>query len=262
MTDQIWRLHIGNGPLIATAIHDGHHVRQELSQHLALSDQDRLREEDPFTGGWTQFAPTRLVGMRSRFEVDLNRPREKAVYQSPEDAWGLRVWHDTLPTAKIERSLAEYDAFYDAARDLFQEISDQYGYFIVFDLHSYNHHRKGPDSPYAAAESNPQMNIGTGSVNRQRWGHVVDGFIESLSAYEFPNGNLDVRENVKFRGGRWSSWINENFPETGLAIAIEVKKFFMDEWTGEPNRQCISDIGLALKSTVPGVLDALSKKRG
>ena len=31
------------------AIHDGHHVREEVSRILALTDAERLREEDPFT---------------------------------------------------------------------------------------------------------------------------------------------------------------------------------------------------------------------
>ena len=30
---------------------------------FALSDADRLREEDPFTGHWTSIAPTRLIGL-------------------------------------------------------------------------------------------------------------------------------------------------------------------------------------------------------
>ena len=83
MTDQIWRLHLGNGPLIATAIHDGHEVRDDVAGHLALNDSERLREEDPFTAGWTVVAPTRVVGTRSRFEVDLNRPRDKAIFRTP-----------------------------------------------------------------------------------------------------------------------------------------------------------------------------------
>ena len=37
-------------------------------------------QEDPFTGIWTTVAPTRLIGLHSRFEVDFNRPRDKAVY--------------------------------------------------------------------------------------------------------------------------------------------------------------------------------------
>ena len=91
MTNQIWRLQQAGGPLIATAIHDGHAVRDELMRYLSLGDSTRLREEDPFTGLWTKIAPTQVIGTRSRFEVDLNRPRETAVYRVPEDAWGLTV---------------------------------------------------------------------------------------------------------------------------------------------------------------------------
>jgi hypothetical protein len=259
MTDQIWRLHLGSGPLIATAIHDGHDVRDEVVRHLALSESERLREEDPFTEQWAQVAPTRVVGTRSRFEVDLNRPRETAVYRRPEDAWGLTVWKDNPPAEMFERSLAEYDAFYDAMRKLLQEISRQHGRFIVFDLHSYNHCRQGPDGLAADPAGNPQVNIGTGTMNRERWAPVVDTFIDTLRSFDFPGGNLDVRENVKFFGGNWPRWIHESFPDTGVAIAIEFKKFFMKEWTGAPDTGCIEAIGEALQFTVPAVLDAFKK---
>lgn len=76
-----WYLERGQGPLVAAAIHDGHEIRDELIGRVAISEGDRLREEDPFTGAWTGVAPTRLVGLHSRFEVDFNRPREKSVYQ-------------------------------------------------------------------------------------------------------------------------------------------------------------------------------------
>jgi len=259
MTDQIWRLHMGSGPLIATAVHDGHDVREEVAEHLLLNDSGRLREEDPFTGEWTQAAPTRVLGTRSRFEVDLNRPCGSAVYRTPEDAWGLQVWKDNPPPDMFTRSLAEYDAFYSAMQSLFQEFSRQYGRFIVFDLHSYNHRRQGPDGPPADPEGNPQVNIGTGTMNRERWAPVVDTFIETLRSFDFQGGTLDVRENVKFFGGNWPRWIHENFPDSGVAIAIEFKKFFMDEWTGEPDRDCVETIGEALRFTAPAVLDALKK---
>jgi hypothetical protein len=96
-------------------------------------------------------------------------------------------------------------------------------------------------------------------MNRERWGPVVDTFIETLRAFDFPGGPLDVRENVRFFGGNWPRWIHENFPNTGVALAIEVKKFFMDEWTGKPNRQLIDAIGDALRFTVPAVLSALRR---
>ena len=102
----------GDGQLVAAAIHHGHAVRKEVFELLALDEETRLREEDPYTGLLTEAAPTRLIGLRSRFEVDLNRPRDKAVYQTPEDAWGLKVWRTKLPQAVVDYSLAEYDAFY------------------------------------------------------------------------------------------------------------------------------------------------------
>ena len=259
MTDQIWRLHKGSGPLVATAVHDGHEVRNDLAKYLALTDAERLREEDPFTGEWTKVAATRVLGLRSRFEVDLNRPREKAVYQTPADAWGLRVWNDKVPAELFQESLAEYDAYYDAMHELFSDLVEKYGHFVVYDLHSYNHRREGSNRPVADPTWNPQVNIGTGTMNRSVWAPVVDAFIDSLRQHDFPGGKLDVRENIKFQGGNWPRWIHEKFPDSGVAIAIEFKKFFMDEWTGTPDVNCITAIEYALRSTVPAVLDALKR---
>jgi hypothetical protein len=257
--DPIWRLHLGDGPLVATAVHDGHDVRSEVQQLLALDDQERLREEDPFTGDWTQVAATRVVGTRSRFEVDLNRPRDKAVYRTPADAWGLKVWKDTPPDEIFTRSLAQYDHFYLSMKKLLSEIANQHGHFFVFDLHTYNHRRQGPDGPVADPTENPQVNIGTGTMDRQRWAPVVDALIDSLRSFDFLGERLDVRENVKFQGGNWPRWIHEQFPETGIAVAIEYKKFFMDEWTGAPNEASCDAIGESLRFAAPAVLDALNR---
>ena len=68
-----------------------------------------------------------------------------------------------------------------------------------------------------------------------------------------------MRENIKFRGGNFPPWINQNFPKSGCAIAIEFKKFFMNEWSGEPDTTQIAEIGRALESTVPVVLEGITK---
>lgn len=257
MSDTIWELKEGEGPLVATAIHDGHSVRQEVGALVALASVDRFREEDPFTSEWTAIAPTRIVGLRSRFEVDLNRPRDKAVYIKRKDAWGLRVWRTKPPEDLVERSLAEYDAFYRMARDLFKTKVERHGRFVVLDIHSYNHRREGPEGEPADPETNPQVNVGTATMDRALWAPVVDRFINDLRSFDFLDDCLDVRENVKFKGGRFPGWVHETFPETGCALAIEFKKFFMDEWTGAPDRRAINAIGEALKSTVPGILEGL-----
>lgn len=260
MADKIWRLQVGQGPLIATAIHDSHELREEVAELMQLTNSERLREEDPFTGEWTLVAPTSVVALRSRFEVDLNRPREKAVYIEPEDAWGLHVWKQQPPADVIERSLAQYDAFYQAMHELFSDFTRKYGKFVIFDLHSYNHRRLGPDGPVADPEANPQVNIGTGTmVDRSRWAPVIDRFIEELRSFDFPGGKLDVRENIKFRGGHFARWTHETFPDSACDLAIEFKKFFTDEWTGVAHRTIAQCIGEALRATVPGVLEELAK---
>ena len=257
--DRIWSLRQGNSPLVATAIHDGHAVRDEIRHLLALTEEERLREEDPFTGSWTHLSDTRVKGLRSRFEVDINRPRQKAVYLTKEDAWGLTTWKTALPTENIERSLAEYDAFYTEMHRLMRDLENRHGRFVIFDLHSYNHYREGIVGPPADPEKNPDVNVGTGTMERERWTPLVERFIRDLRSFDFPGRPLDVRENVRFRGGNFPGWVHRNFPETGCALAIEVKKFFMNEWTGEPDREKLEMIYHALKSTVPGVLEELSR---
>ncbi len=256
-TQTIWKITKGHSPVVAAAIHDGHHLREEVSRILSLTAVERLREEDPFTGIWTEVAKTRIIGSHSRFEVDLNRPREKAVYITPEDAWGLHVWKEHPDTEMIDRSLAAYDAFYAEVQSLLADVAQHFGHFVVFDIHSYNHRREGPKALPADATRNPEVNIGTGNMDRQKWGPLVEGFIRDLQNFDFLGRHLDVRTNIKFRGGHFSRWIHESFPNAGCAIAIEFKKFFMDEWTGEPDKAQINAIQNALQATLPGILKEL-----
>lgn len=257
MQDRIWRISHGEGPLVAAAVHAGHDLRPEVARATALTSGERLREEDPFTDEWTTIAGTRIVGLRSRFEVDLNRPPEGAVYQKPEDAWGLDIWKEPPAPRLLDRSQAEYDAFYEEASRLLDGKVRQYGTFVVYDLHSYNHRRGGPDAEFDDPDLNPEVNVGTGTMDRERWGPVVDAFIDTLRRHDFMGRKLDVRENVKFFGGYFSEWIHTRYPTSGCALAIEFKKFFMDEWTGEPDQQTLEAIRTALAATTPPVLEAL-----
>ncbi|MYK20047.1 N-formylglutamate amidohydrolase [Candidatus Poribacteria bacterium] len=258
-TQTIWNITKGHSPIVAAAIHDGHRVRKEVSEILALTDAERLREEDPFTALWTEVSETRIIGTHSRFEVDLNRPREKAVYIEPEDAWGLHVWKERPNTQLIDRSLAGYDAFYAEVHALLRDVEQQFGHFIVFDLHSYNHRRNGPSAPPADIAGNPEVNIGTGTGIDQKWIPLIHGFMENLRNFDFMGRHLDVRENIKFRGGQFSRWVHESFPNSGCSLAIEFKKFFMDEWTGEPDMEKTKTIQQALKSTLLGIRKELAK---
>ncbi len=254
-----WEIVEGDGPIVATAVHDGHALREEVLAIAGLSESDRLREEDPYTGAWTAVAGTRIVARQSRFEYDLNRPRERAIYRVPQDAWGLPLWKRAPSDELVERSLAEYDAFYAEARRLFSKLTERCGRFVVLDLHSYNHRRGGADAAFADPLENPEVNVGTESLDRERWGPLIDRFMADLAAFDFRGRHLDVRENVKFRGGRFSRWIHEHFAESACCLAVEFKKFFMNEWTGAIDHGEYEEIPRALASALPGLHDSLQK---
>ena len=257
MNSRLWHIDQGDGPLVAIAVHDGHDLRDEVASLHSLNEAERLQEEDPHTGPWTRMARTRVIARFSRFQVDLNRPRDRAVYRRPEDAWGLTLWKQEPPADLITRSLQEYDEFYDELRRILGELKERHRRFIVYDLHSYNHRRDGPDAPAADPAGNPEVNIGTGTMDRQRWASVVDRFIADLRDFDFLGRHLDVRENVKFQGGYVSRWIHDNFSDSACVLAIEFKKFFMDEWSGELDQRANEAIQRALAATVPGVLKSL-----
>jgi N-formylglutamate deformylase len=253
----LFTLTVGEGPIVATAIHHGHDVGQSVAPLFAIADDHRLREEDPYTGDLASLAPTHIISHRSRFEVDVNRPRDGAVYLTPEAAWGIDVWRQLPDEAAIAESLASYDLFYATVHTLLDQLSQRHGRIVVLDLHSYNHRRDGANGQPASAAENPEINVGTASVNREIWGPLVDRFASDLRK---PIGNerpLDVRENVKFQGGHFPRWINGAFSGRVCAIAVEFKKTFMDEWTGELDRTSFSRLKTALTATFPGLLESL-----
>lgn len=232
--------------VVATAIHAGHELRPSIAVLSALDEATRLREEDPHTDLLAEIGAAMVVVHRSRFEVDLNRPRENAVYRGPDDAWGLDLWVQPLSDREIQQSLTLYDDFYrELGRRL--DVVAARGPFLVLDLHSYNHRRDGADAPTAAPADNPDINVGTGSLDRDRWGTVVDTFMEALS-------HRDVRENVRFRGGELSRWVNTRYRDRGCALAIEFKKTFMDEWTGLLDVDRLEDLRRDLAATLPALM--------
>jgi N-formylglutamate deformylase len=238
--------------LIATAIHNGHDLRAGLADLSAIDDATRLREEDPHTGVIAARFANSVVVNRSRFEVDLNRGRDDAVYTDPESAWGLDVWRRELTEEELAASLALYDRFYLDLASILDRVVADHGGFVLYDIHSYNHRRLGPDADPDPAEESPVVNLGTGSLP-EKWKPVADAFMESLRSNTFDGARLDVRENVRFEGRQLASWVHENYGDLGCALAVELKKVFMDEWTGEVDPARLSRLGDALLASGPDV---------
>ncbi len=245
------------GPILACALHAGRRIESDLEPFLAVDDATRLREEDPFTDRFASVVPATIVANHSRFEFDLNRPPETAVYLEPEDAWGIRTWSDPPTDALLARSRARHAAFFAAIQERCEQMVRAHGRFLILDLHSYNHRRGGPNAPFDDPEANPEVNLGTGTMERSRWAGLVDRFVAELSQGTRATGPIDVRENVKFRGGYMGKFVHARFPETGCVLSIEFKKTFMDEWTGAPDEARIDALRDALAATIPGLLESL-----
>ncbi len=257
MSGQAYELHLtsdaGSSPVVAAAVHAGHDLGPLAAAHARLAEAERLREEDPYTDEWARSFDSWVVVRRSRFEADLNRSLGDCVYAGPQHSWGLDVWGGAPPDGLVEASRALHRSFRDDVRRILETLAEREGGFVLLDLHSYNHRRGGSDAPPDDPDENPDVNVGTGSLHRM-WRPVVERFMADLRAAEVP---LDVRENAKFRGGDFPTWVNRESAGRGCALAIEVKKTFMDEWSGELYRERFEALGEALRSTVPGLEERL-----
>ena len=258
----LWTLHRAEAPIIGTAIHDGNLIDDDIIALLAVDRDTRLREEDPYTGELIGGLPSQLVFHRSRFTVDLNRAREQCIYLNPSDAWNLKVWKQPPSDELVARLRQIHDQYYAALGTTLDGLERYFGTFVVLDVHSYNHRRAGATAPATAAEAAPDINIGTASMDRALWASVVEAFMEYCGSRKIMGHHLDVRENVAFEGrGEQTRYIHQRYPRTGCAIAVEFKKVFMDEWTGEPSSQWLAELRTLLTDSVPVLERALKAAR-
>jgi len=239
-------------PVVCAAIHHGHALTPVSCANMLLDAATRLREEDPRTGYFAQIAQNRIVARISRFQVDLNRPWDRAVYTLPQDAWGLHVRKHTPGEAELAEAQALYTGFYLRTRLLLEELLRVFPRVFVFDLHSYNHMRQGPAGPPADVTGNPEIILGTSNIPAQ-WRPLIDAIQREMAAYDYFGRSLDVRQDVKFTGGQFSRWLHATFEGRVGCVALEFKKTFMDEWSGTYDKTLMRELRRALACTLPAV---------
>jgi hypothetical protein len=216
-------------PQIAVAIHAGHRVRPELRPFMALSDAERLFEEDEATEVMIRPFSNAVWALESRAVYDLNRDEDKALPLTPEQFWGIRVYRK-VPTPEMNRkSLESHRRFYRHLGTLITHLLDRFDRCIVYDIHSYNITRqqaKGIDDP-------PVFNLGTRGIDRHRWRKEVDDWLSLLGTVRLPGITPTVAENQVFMGHgelcrRLTDWDSRI-----LVLPTEVSKVYMDELTGQ-----------------------------
>lgn len=204
---------------VCGAVHDGHQFRKELWENCLHTEYDRWFEEDPCTKEFVKTHPIVIAGCDSRFEYDLNRDPENAVYI---DAWGKQLWKTPLDPAYKKRSLEKHAAFYNVVHALFKKLETLFGVAVVYDMHSYNWRRWDREVPV--------INLGTANIDSNRFWDSVEQWRQSLSELQLPNKVVATSKiNDTFQGnGYFLKFITQNFQNT-LVLATEFKKIYCDE---------------------------------
>jgi N-formylglutamate amidohydrolase len=213
------------------SMHSGHRVRDEILDILAVSEVDRLREEDPYMDRFISDFPIRIYGRDSRFEYDLNRNPYRAVYDFNIPKWGLNIWKREVTKEEHDISISKHREFHELLELVSRYMLRQNRYALLFDLHAYCYQRE-TRQPWFEDER-PEINIGTGAVNREVFEPAINCFKSNLRRTKINDHHLRISENEIFFGGYLSRHLSRLYHDRLLVLALEYKKIFMDEWTGE-----------------------------
>lgn len=207
-------------PFVCGAVHDGHQFREELWDNCLHSEYERWYEEDPETKNMVITQPILIAGRDSRFEYDLNRTPEEAVF---ETAWGKQLWKIPLSEEMKQKSLKKHSDFYKVVKALISKIEEKFKCCIVYDMHSYNWRRWDREVP--------TWNLGTSNINNDRFGKDVEKWQNILGSFKLPhNIKSDCLINNTFQGnGYFLKYITNNFTDT-LVLATEIAKVYCHEY--------------------------------
>ncbi|QCW99987.1 N-formylglutamate amidohydrolase [Aggregatimonas sangjinii] len=237
-------------PYICGAVHDGHQFRRSLWENCLHTEYERWYEEDPCTKQMVQSHPVVIAGCDSRFEYDLNRAPETAIYS---DAWGKQLWKKPLPEAERRLSLQKHSDFYRVVDALVRQIEKIHGKALVFDMHSYNWKRWEREVPV--------WNLGTANIDNDRFGELAASWSSKLGRIRLPNGIASTSKiNDTFQGnGYFLKYITQNFGNT-LVLATEISKVYCDEMTGILFPEVIAAVEKQLKELIPLQVKEFSEK--
>ena len=204
---------------VCGAVHNGHQFRKELWDNCLHTEYERWFEEDPETKEMVKSNPIVIAGCDSRFEYDLNRAPETAIY---EDAWGKKLWKNPLPKNQKIKSLQKHTNFYKVVHALIAKLEEKFGVCIVYDMHSYNWKRWTREVP--------TWNLGTGNVDNNRFGNEIESWRAILEKTPLPSNIKSTSLiNDTFQGnGYFLKYITQNFNNT-LVLATEIAKIYCDE---------------------------------
>jgi hypothetical protein len=253
-----------DSPIAAAAIHDGHALRPGAALAMLLTSEERLREEDPFTGGWTSVAGTRLdrrqLALRGGPE---SRAREGGV-PWPRGRLGSERMARRRATAGARRGVACHLRRLSPTRR--DRRSRSCGAASAASWCSTctatttaatapRRRPRIPEEPRGERRHRHSRPETVGSARRTASSPSCAGPASS-------GRPLDVRENVKFRGGNFSVLGAPRVSRQRLRARHRVQEVLHGRVDWEcPSVPRWTAIGALLASTIPGLLEELERLR-
>jgi N-formylglutamate amidohydrolase len=197
-----------NFNVLLLTIHSGTWMRKDIMKKQAISEQQRLLEDDIDThkiysplvlnkgGIW-------IDSKASRFQCDYNRAPENSIYTNRSEKWLKVLWKEEL--SKMQKAWLKegYKEFYFTL----ERLIDTYRFNIIFDGHSM---RDG--------KGRPNMSFGTKFIPK-----FYMPVVHSMRDKLLKIGYNSVSLNNPYEGGYILNWLNDRFPDLFIA-SMEINK--------------------------------------
>jgi N-formylglutamate deformylase len=232
-------------------------VNPQVEEIILIPDHERFKEEDPYTDRFMEIGGVGLACRYSRFEFDLNRPKDRTVYRGPAEAWGLTPWSSDDDYRRVLTvGQRKHEEFYQIMQDLLEFLGTRHQRVLHLNLHSFNHRRADDPAICISTEIIPEFwqdSVATFMTTLRRAAQDtkhVGRMLRQWSAVEA------VQENYPFGGGFLSQWISEEFRQSVCSIQVEFNKStFMTE-EGALIEEHLASLVEILGTAARGVLEA------
>ena len=192
-----WTVQQGPGPVVATAIHDGHELRRR-----SRADGARRRRSAARGRSFHRPGSSRCPAHSHRPPVPLRvRPqprREDAVYETPDQSWGLEVWKAGRWTPTLVSGRSTCMLTITACSATARRRRGTARALPLWTSTATTTAATGPAAPHAAGQSAGHQ-IGTFSMPRDQWACLVDPLMDAMRRFDFNGRRLDVREKSRSR---------------------------------------------------------------
>ncbi len=227
-------------PVVCTAIHTGHELREDLLKHCQLTKEERDTHEARLTDELIASQPITLTCLDSRLEYDLDCP--KALSTSYKLTTKQKLWDKPLTTKQRSLSHYKHDAFFQIYSALITKLESQFGKVIVFDIKAY--------TPLETDKLAPLFDIATAQIDMSRWQSVVNKFHAELKKSSVPNIDTSADLNAVNRGmGYLTTHTNAHFDRT-LVLSTQIKKVYLDANNGDVFPLVVDALKLGLKQSL------------